>query len=58
MTRSAKNVFDNYPTLYAIHETSDHTCLILIKNVRNLQLFTRRPELAFNPFFDSTSAGI
>ena len=28
MTLSAKNVFDNYPTLYAVHETSDHTCLI------------------------------
>ena len=30
----------------------------LNKDARNLQLFTRRPELAFNPFFDSTSAGI
>ena len=26
MTQNAKYVFENYPTLYAMHVTSDHTC--------------------------------
>lgn len=50
MTRSAKNVFDNYPTLYAIHETSDHTCLIDEKCKKFTALY-KKTRVGFQPFF-------